>query len=161
MKQTLLLACAIAFSSATSLLAQSSDDQSAAGETVRAFHRALQEGNGDAAMALLADDALILESGETQTKQEYGSGHLAGDIAFMKSLSVTHSDFKVKQESGFAWVTQTYRVKGNYKGREIDSQGAELMVLSETPAGWRIRAVHWSNHDLRRKVSPSPTAANP
>jgi ketosteroid isomerase-like protein len=127
------------------------DKAAAVTEAVKAFHRALKEGNADAAMEILAPDALILESGHTQTREQYGAGHLQGDMALMRSASVTHSDFTIKQETGIAWTTQTYRVTGTHKGREIDSQGVELMVLTETPAGWRIRAVHWSNHSVKPK----------
>jgi ketosteroid isomerase-like protein len=137
----------------------SADKAAAATEAVKAFHRALKEGNADAAMQLLAPDALILESGHTQTREQYGAGHLQGDMALMRSASVTHSDFTVKQEGGVAWTTQTYRVTGTHKGREIDSQGVELMVLTEMPAGWRIRAVHWSNYAIKPKASPSPAAS--
>jgi ketosteroid isomerase-like protein len=157
MNRTILASSIAALFLASPLVAQQAPNNSAAvTETVNAFHRALKEGNGDAAMALLAPDALILESGHIQTKQEYGSGHLAGDMALMKAVSVTHSDFTVKQEGAVAWTTQTYRVKGTHKEREIDSQGVELMVLTQTPEGWRIRAVHWSNYAIKPKASPSP-----
>jgi hypothetical protein len=45
-----------------------------------------------------------------------------------------------------AWVAATTTVIGSYRGRRVDSQGAELMVLSQARDGWRIRAIHWSSH---------------
>jgi ketosteroid isomerase-like protein len=44
-----------------------------------------------------------------------------------------------------AWVVGTSTTRGEYRGRPVDSAGAELMVLTRTPQGWRIAAIHWSS----------------
>ena len=49
-----------------------------------------------------------------------------------------------------AWVSSTSSTTGEYRGRQINSRGAELMVLSREPDGWKIRAIHWSSRNLTR-----------
>ena len=44
-----------------------------------------------------------------------------------------------------AWATSVSRVHGQFRGRVIDSDSAELMVLVRHGAGWRITAIHWSS----------------
>ena len=46
---------------------------------------------------------------------------------------------------------QTSRTLGAYRGRAIDSQGAELMVLTREGSRWKIRAIHWSSHASRSR----------
>ncbi len=112
---------------------------------VEGFHEALVRGDGDAAMKLLAPDATILESGESQTREQYAQEHLAGDIAFAKATSSTRLTLNVRQEGIAAWTMSTYRTSGSFEGKPIDSFGAELVVLTQTPNGWQIRSIHWSS----------------
>lgn len=118
---------------------------------VEGFHRALDRGDGAAAMALLAPDALVIESGTVQTREEYAHEHLDEDIAFAKSAPSTRSALKILQEGMVAWISSTTEIRGSYKGRQINSAGAELMVVTQTSAGWRIRAIHWSDHPVRAR----------
>jgi hypothetical protein len=37
------------------------------------------------------------------------------------------------------------RDEGEYRGKAVDIASAELLVLTRAPAGWRIRAIHWSS----------------
>jgi ketosteroid isomerase-like protein len=113
--------------------------------TVRAFHNALERGDPNAATLLLAADAVILESGISQSREEYAREHLGEDIAFAKTVSSTHVNESVRQEGNVAWVTATFRAKGTFKGRVIDSRNVELMLLTKLDDGWRIRAIHWSS----------------
>jgi ketosteroid isomerase-like protein len=124
-------------------------DPAAVLATVRAFHDALQRGDSAAAMALLAPDVRILESGGLETREEYRSGHLPGDIAFARAVPGTRSEPIVTVVGDVAWVVGTSRTTGTYRDRQINSAGAELMVLSRTPEGWRIRAIHWSSRAIR------------
>ncbi len=52
--------------------------------TVQRFRGALAQGDPKVAMEMLAPDAVILESGAMQTREEYAREHLPGDIAFAK-----------------------------------------------------------------------------
>lgn len=119
--------------------------------TVEAFHGALKNGDTAGVMALLAPDARILESGHTETRAQYEKGHLAADIEFARAVPSTRTDVVIRQQDSVAWATSASRTTGKFKERDVDSAGAELIVLSETAEGWRIRAVHWSSYSLLKK----------
>ncbi|MBA3881230.1 MAG: nuclear transport factor 2 family protein [Chthoniobacterales bacterium] len=121
-------------------------DREAIATTVTAFHDALAKGDRAAVLALLAPDAQIVETGHRQTREEYESEHLGADVEFAKAVPSTRSALIVRQEGNAAWTTATGRSTGTYKGRPVNSENAELMVLAKTDEGWRIRAVHWSSH---------------
>jgi ketosteroid isomerase-like protein len=120
-------------------------DFAAISDTVRAFHNSLGRDDPNAAMVLLAADAVILESGISQSREEYARGHLGEDIEFARTVSSTRTKESVRQEGNVAWVTATSRAKGTFKGRVIDSSNVELMILTKIDDGWRIRAIHWSS----------------
>lgn len=124
--------------------------EAALAQAVEEFTHALKRGDANAAMELLAPDAVILESGAMQTREEYGRKHLLEDIAMLRSVPMTRSDLTIKQEGNTAWATSLYRLSGKFEDKEINSQGAELMVLTKTPQGWRIRAIHWSNRPMKK-----------
>ena len=146
--RTIIAALVIAGASVAALAADNLTPDPAA--TVSAFHAALKGSDPAAVMALLAADAQILESGHSETRAEYEKGHLAADMEFARAVQSTRENVATRQEGPVAWVTSTSRTTGEFKGREIDSAGAELMVLSHGPAGWRIRAIHWSSHAVKK-----------
>lgn len=113
------------------------------------FHTALAIGDSAAALALLAPDALIVEGGDVQTRAEYRSHHLPADIAFAAAVPSKRSVSNVTVRGDAAWVTATSITQGDYRGRQLNSAGAELTVLTRTASGWQIRAVHWSSHARR------------
>ena len=120
-------------------------DTGAINLVVAGFREALSAGDAERAMELLAPDALILESGGVETRDEYEKHHLAEDIAFSRAVTNTRSSPIVRVEGNTAWISTTERTTGTFNGREVNSAGAELMVLTNSPAGWRIRAIHWSS----------------
>jgi ketosteroid isomerase-like protein len=126
--------------------AQSAEGEaSAASSTVRAYHEALASGDSKAALALLADDAVIMESGDRETREEYAIHHLSADIQFAQAVRTIHSNIAVNVRGEVAWVSSTSLTTGTFKGRSISSNGAELMILSKSTTGWVIRAIHWSS----------------
>ncbi|MFN2623264.1 MAG: DUF4440 domain-containing protein [Chthoniobacterales bacterium] len=130
------------------LTAQSNaPDAAEIGAAIEQFHRALGQGDRTAALSLLASDALILEGGEVQTREEYAREHLAEDIAFAKSTTSERSEMKIEQQGNAAWATAKSQTTGTVNGRKIDSVGVELMVLTKSGSRWRIRAIRWSNRN--------------
>jgi len=112
---------------------------------VDSFHRAFQRGDSTTVLALLAPDALILESGGAETRDEYRSHHLPADIAFARAVKGTRSAVRVAVRSNVAWTADTSMTRGKYRGKTVNATGAELMVLTRTADGWKISAVHWSS----------------
>ncbi len=103
-------------------------------------------------MALLAEDAQVLEMGVRETREQYSGEHLTADVLFAKTVASTRSAMVVRQEGPVAWTTQQSRTEGRFMSRDVDSDGTELMVLTKTPDGWRIRAIHWSSHSHAAKT---------
>jgi ketosteroid isomerase-like protein len=145
----LLLACVLsaAWLSSCRRPIPTAPDREAIATTVAAFHEALAKGDRKAALALLAPDVQILETGHRETREEYEKRHLDSDIEFAKAVPSTRGALVVRQEANVAWTTATGRSKGSIRGRNIDAENAELMVLVKGDDGWRIRAIHWSSHD--------------
>lgn len=126
-----------------------SRDSSAAAATVERFHQALAAGDSAGALALLAPDAIILEAGGVESRAEYRSHHLGGDIEFARAIRSERGPVRVRVQGNVAWATSTSTTQGEFKGRAINSAGAELMVLTRTRGGWRISAIHWSSRARR------------
>ncbi len=124
-------------------------DSASVVSTVERFHAALASGDSTGAMALLAADAVILESGGVETRAEYQSHHLQGDIGYAKSMKSTRGPIRVSVRGDVAWASSTSKTTGESRGRQVNSTGAELMVLTRTPQGWRISAIHWSSRAQR------------
>ena len=129
--------------------ARFSPDSASAVAAVARFHGALAAGDSATALGLLASDALIIESGDVQTRAEYRSHHLPADIVFAAAVPSIRTVTQVTINGDVAWITATSSTKGTYHDRPVNSVGAELTVLSRTSSGWQIRSVHWSSHAKR------------
>ncbi|HET9453194.1 MAG TPA: nuclear transport factor 2 family protein, partial [Gemmatimonadaceae bacterium] len=101
------------------------------------------------ALRLLAPDAVILESGGAETVAEYRAHHLPADIAFAAAVPSNRTVTRVVVRGDMGWVASTSTTQGEFRGRAINSAGAELMVLTRTGDGWRISAIHWSSRARR------------
>ena len=78
--------------------------------TAEDFHKALAAGEPDRVMSLLSPDALIVEGGSVETRDEYQREHLAEDIAYARAVPSTPRDVIIRQEGDVAWVTSTFRL---------------------------------------------------
>ena len=117
-----------------------------AAAAVDAFHAALERGDARAAAALLADDALIFESGGAErSKAEYAAHHLAADAEFARAVSSVVTRRAGQAGGGSAWIATEGRTTGTYKGKPLDLMTTETMVLRRTGGAWKIAHVHWSS----------------
>jgi ketosteroid isomerase-like protein len=132
---------------ASPLLAQT--DSAAVAATVVSYNRALANGDSAMALSLLADDAVILESGGIETRAEYRSHHLSSDIEFARSVKPVEAPLRVTVRGDVAWTTSTSVAQGQFRGRAVNSTGAELMVLTRINGSWKIAAIHWSSRNRR------------
>ncbi len=126
-----------------------STDSAAVVSTVARFHAALAAGDSAAALALLAPDVVVLESGGVESLADYRGHHLPADIAFARAVPSRRTLVRAEVRGDAAWVTGTSETRGTYRDRSIDSLGAELMVLARHSDGWRIMAIHWSSRAKR------------
>ncbi len=127
-----------------------SADSASVARVVSDFHAALAAGDSARVAGLLAPDAVILENGAIETRDHYLGGHLRGDIAFAQAVSREPGPITVKVIGDAAYASSTSISQGQYRGREVNSTGAELMVLIRTAGDWRIAAVHWSSRARRQ-----------
>ncbi|HKP76151.1 MAG TPA: nuclear transport factor 2 family protein [Longimicrobiaceae bacterium] len=125
-------------------------DSAAVAATVARFHAALAAGDSVGALALLAPDVVIMESGGVESRADYRSHHLGADIEFARAVPSRTDAVKVRVRGDVAWASSTSTTQGSFRGRDINAAGAELMVLSRTASGWRIEAIHWSSRSRRQ-----------
>jgi ketosteroid isomerase-like protein len=128
-------------------------DSAAVAQVVHHFHAALEAADSLTALRLLKEDAIILESGAVETKQEYRTHHLPGDIAFARAVRRQAGPIRVVVRGEIAWATSTSTMRGTYRDRPVNSQSVELMVLERVAERWRIAAIHWSSRTLRPTAS--------
>lgn len=124
-------------------------DSAAAVATVARFEAALAAQDSAGASALLASDVLVLESGAVQTRVEYLGHHLGADMKAMKDSKGVRTLVRVTMLGDAAYVVSTSATPATNADGTNASEMAELMVLSKTSAGWRIRAIHWSSRRRR------------
>ena len=132
---------------ATSLAStQANLDSAAVAKVVNDFQHALSIGDSVTALRLLAADAVILESGDIETRSEYRAHHLPLDIEFAKTVASKPGTLQIRVKGRVAWTARTSTAQGQFKGKAVNSAGAESMILTKERAGWRIRSIHWSSH---------------
>ena len=125
-------------------------DSAAVAAVVSAFHAAMERGDSLGAMAMLAPDVEVLESGGIEDRAEFRAHHLAADIEFARAVKQVRGVLRVKVQGGVAWTSATSTSTGTFRGREINSSGAESMVLVRAADGrWLISSIHWSSRSRR------------
>ena len=127
--------------------AQVVDDASApAIAVVDAFHAALGSGESEAVLALLSEDAMVLEEGGAErSRDEYAGHHLPADMAYAAATEAEIIRRVAWVEGDIAWVLTEGRTSGAFNGRPVDRLTAETMILQRQAEGWRIRHIHWSS----------------
>lgn len=113
--------------------------------TVERFHESLFRGDSATVLDLLATDAVILKGGQVESRAEYREGHLAADIAYLRTVRTRRGPMHVTVVGDAAWARSTTTSERTVDGELRRSVGAELMVLAKGEHGWRIRAIHWSS----------------
>ena len=122
-----------------------------AAAVVDAFHAALAKDDLAVAEALLAEDALIYESGGVERgKAEYAAYHLPADAAFTAATTRTVTRRTGHAAGSMAWIATESTVTGSFKDRAVDSVSIETMVLRRERASWRIAHIHWSSANAKK-----------
>lgn len=126
-------------------------DSAAVIAVVDGFIKALSDEGGKSALRFLSEDAYVLEGGVVESKAQYAAGHLSRDVAFAKAVATGRGPLKVIVDGNVAWTVSSNAAQGQINGRSVDSDEAELIVLSRAGGTWLIRAIHWST-----QPRPSP-----
>lgn len=122
-----------------------SEDEHAVYMLADQFTEAIFAADRSTVEAILSPDALILESGGIETRDEYFGHHFGADGEFLGAMTRELLDRTVQIHGDVAWVSSQARLHGQVGDRDLDFTSAELLVLRRTPEGWRVAAVHWSH----------------
>lgn len=122
---------------------------------VEAFSEALRTADFETVEALLASDALILESGAAErSREEYLHHHARSDAAFLKAAHVRQLMRTARAAGDFAWVATQSEIHASKEGGPLTLRSTETMVLKRSDGHWRIVHIHWSSR-------PKPPANRP
>jgi ketosteroid isomerase-like protein len=130
--------------------ARQAPDSSRIVAVVSEFHAALSAGDSATALRLLDEDAIVLESGDVETRAEYRAHHLPADIDFARAVPSKRKLLSVTVAGDAAWVVSKSDNVGRMGTRSINSVGAELIVLRKRDSGWKIAAIHWSSRTRKQ-----------
>jgi ketosteroid isomerase-like protein len=124
---------------------------------VEGFERALADGDRDTALALLAPDLRVFESGHAErSRDEYAASHLDADIAYLKTARSALKSRTVHMSSDSALVLSETEVRSERNGKPTTRAVLETLLLRRTTEGWRITHIHWSS----REIGKPQAAAN-
>jgi ketosteroid isomerase-like protein len=113
--------------------------------TLESFYAAMKNAENATAMALIADDAVFVEGGRLETREEYEKNHLPADISFEKQVTGKRGPWRITFRDDTAWAIATTDYDGIFDGAPVAFTSAQLAVLTREDAGWRIRSIHWSS----------------
>jgi ketosteroid isomerase-like protein len=122
-------------------------DRAQVRRVVTGFSAALQAGDTARALSFLHPELVVYEQGTAENREHYRTQHLPADIAFLAHVRPDDAHEQLTVSGEMAMYLRQYRMRGTYRGKTIDSEGVETMVLLRTPRGWMIRHIHWSSHD--------------
>ena len=142
------LSTALAAALATICLAcgqPTAEAQAEVRNTLEAFYAAMKNADNAAAMSQIAEDAVFVESGRLETREEYEKNHLPADISFEKQVSGKRGEWQITIEDDTAWAIALTDYDGIFDGAPVAFTSGQLAVLSRDAGAWKIRSIHWSS----------------
>ena len=121
-------------------------DTAAVEAVVNGFYGAMKTADKAAAMALIHEDAMFVEGGRLETREQYETNHLPADIEFEQAVSGNRISTKVTIDRDAAWVIAETEFRGTFENEPVSFVSAQLVVLSRDAGDWRIRSAHWSSY---------------
>jgi uncharacterized protein (TIGR02246 family) len=150
MSRLIAITAALCWALLTALPASAQSDEDAVRAVVTDFHNALAEGYRDGVLRLLADDAVIFETGYVEaSREQYAAGHLDADLLYAATVRREPVHRQVKVVGDLAYVISQSRSRGEFQGEAVNLTNTETMVLRRSDADWRIVHIHWSGHEAR------------
>ena len=134
---------AVALAASCTSTTSKATDEADVKAAIESFYAAMKTGDTTAAMAMLAPDAMFVESGRLETRQQYEENHLPSDIDFEKDHTGTRGPWNIKVNGDTAWGIASTEYK------EAGFVSMQLAVVSRGEDGkWLIRSIHWSSMRL-------------
>ena len=140
------VASALVLIAADFAIAQTPAEAKSAAQFVERFHQTLKDGDRNAVLSALADDAIIFESGYAESKSDYAASHLAADIIFAKTTTRVVKKTTTRCVKSLCVVMQQSETTGTYKDKPVKSVGVETSVLHGDKEVWKVVHLHWSSH---------------
>jgi len=113
--------------------------------TLEAFYGAMKTGDTATAMAQIAQDAMFVESGRLETREQYEKNHFPNDFAFEKQITGKRTPWRITINGDTAWVIASTTYMGPVDGDDVNFVSSQLAVLTREMDGWKIRSIHWSS----------------
>jgi ketosteroid isomerase-like protein len=149
------IAAAALFTMLVALPAAAQSDEDAVRAVVTDFHQALSEGYREGVLRLLAEDAVIFETGYVEANREqYASGHLDADLLYAATVRREPVHRKATVVGDLAYVISQSRNHGEFQGEAVNLTNTETMVLRRDGESWRIVHIHWSGHEAPADAAP-------
>ena len=124
-------------------------DQADVEAAIESFYAAMKKADSKAAMAMIAPDAMFVESGRIETRQQYEESHLPNDIDFEKQITGKRSPWQITVNGDTAWGIASTEYQGTFDGRDLAFVSRQLAVVTRGEDGkWLIRSIHWSSMPL-------------
>jgi ketosteroid isomerase-like protein len=139
------LAMSLLWLSACASGRDTSHHETAVKATLEAFYGAMKTGDTAMAMAQIAPDAMFVETGKLETREQYEKNHLPLDIGFEKQITGKRTPWRVTIKDDTAWVIASTTYTGPVDGDDVNFVSSQLAVLTNEMDGWRIRSIHWSS----------------
>lgn len=117
---------------------------------LESFYGAIKKGDAKAAMSVIAPDAMFVESGKLETREQYEKNHLPLDIDFERQITGKRGPMRITFAGDTAWIIVTTEYDGKVDGGPVAFASSQLMVLTKGAEGWKIRSIHWSSMPLLR-----------
>jgi len=121
------------------------EDAAAVRTTLESFYAAMKNAENATAMALIAPDAVFVEGGRLETREQYEKNHLPSDISFEKQVTGKRGEWDIKIKDDTAWAIATTEYDGIFDGGPVNFTSAQLAVLTREADKWMIRSIHWSS----------------
>jgi ketosteroid isomerase-like protein len=117
-----------------------------AGKVITLFHRAIKKGYLKKARSLLDDNVNIFEGGKVErSADDYANHHMIADMKYLAKVKTEVLEHSVKVVGDMAYSMSRTKSTGQVKGKYINSEGMESMVLLKKEGKWKIAHIHWSN----------------
>ncbi|UUO22918.1 nuclear transport factor 2 family protein [Colwellia sp. M166] len=117
-----------------------------AGKAVTQFHQAIQAGNKKEARSFLADNVIIYEGGRVErSADDYANHHMLADMKYLADIDIEILEHEVSVLGNIAYSTSRTKLTGDVKGKQINSEGMESMILQKIESKWKIVHIHWSH----------------